>query len=71
MLVPKHAVQRVTITVTRGGEEPIPVVRYFYGYERLSLDLVLETASIDVTKHMLAVGDELVIAVDSVSPAPG
>lgn len=57
--------------VTKNGEEPITVVRYFHGYERLSLDAVLDAASIDVTKHVLEVGDEFVIAVDSVSPAPG
>ena len=46
------------------------MVRYFHGYERLSLAAVLDAASIDVTKHVLEVGDELVIAVDSVSPSP-
>ena len=71
MLVPRHAVQRVTITVTKGGEEPITVVRYFHGYERLSLAAVLDVASIDVTKHVLEVGDEFVIVVDSMSPSPG
>ena len=50
---PRNAVQRVTITVTKGGEKPIAVVRYFHGYERLSLDAVLDAASIDVIRRWL------------------
>ena len=67
---PRNAVQRVTVTVTKRGEEPITVVRYFHGYERLSLAAVLDAASIHVTKHVLEAGDEFVIAVDSMSPSP-
>ena len=63
--------QRATITVTKGGEEPVTVVRYFHGYERLSLDAVLEAASSGGTKHLLEVGDALVIAVDTMAPTSG
>ena len=63
-----NAVQRVTVTVTKSGEEPLTTVRYFHGYERLSLDLLLEAKLFDMRNHVLEVGDELVIAVDTASP---
>ena len=65
----RQRVREATITVIRSGEEPFTVVRYFHAYERLSLDMVLDAGSIDVTKHVLEVGDELVIAIDRTSPA--
>lgn len=67
----RNTAQRVTITVTRSGEEPIAVMRYFHPYERLSLELLLDAGSIDVTKHVLEVGDEFAIAVDRVVPRSG
>ena len=71
MREPRNAVQRVTITVTKRGEQPITMVRYFHGYERLSLGLLLDAGPFDMMNHVLEVGDELVIAVDTASPTSG
>ena len=46
----------------------MPIVRYFLGFEMLSLDVLLNTASIDATNLVLEVGDKFVIALDSVTP---
>ena len=63
--------QRATITVTKRGAQPITMVRYFHGYERLSLGLLLDAGLFDMMNHVLEAGDELGIVVDTVSPTPG
>ena len=63
--------QRVTITVTKRGAQPITMVRYFHGYERLSLGLLLDAGLFDMMNHVLEAGDELGIVVDTVSPTSG
>ena len=71
MAQPRKALQRVTITVTERGKQPVTKTRYFHGYERLSLDLLLDVRQFGMGKHVLRAGDELVVAVDTVSPTSG